>query len=91
MNARLSPEAWTFLGVCVTAVCGLLGGLIVAVRGGRSENSADHALVREALHTLQDEVSAGRADVRDLRSDVKDIGRLVDGHIEWHLDQKGDT
>ena len=63
-------EAWAAI---VVALIGLVGGIItVLLQKTRNENKSDHAYVVTRLE--------------ELHSDVKDVGKKVDNHISWHLD-----
>lgn len=65
-------EAWAGI---VVALIGLVGGVItVLLQKTRNENKSDHAYVVTRLE--------------ELHSDVKDVGKKVDNHISWHLDNK---
>jgi len=65
-------EAWAAV---VVALIGLVGGVItVLLQKTRNENKSDHAYVVTRLE--------------ELHSDVKDVGKKVDNHISWHLDNK---
>jgi len=65
-------EAWAAI---VVALIGLVGGIItVLLQKTRNENKSDHAYVVTRLE--------------ELHSDVKDVGKKVDNHISWHLDNK---
>lgn len=65
-------EAWATI---VVALIGLVGGIItVLLQKTRNENKSDHAYVVTRLE--------------ELHSDVKDVGKKVDNHISWHLDNK---
>ena len=65
-------EAWAAI---VVALIGLVGGVItVLLQKTRNENKNDHAYVVTRLE--------------ELHSDVKDVGKKVDNHISWHLDNK---
>ena len=65
-------EAWAAI---VVALIGLVGGIItILLQKTRNENKSDHAYVVTRLE--------------ELHSDVKDVGKKVDNHISWHLDNK---
>lgn len=65
-------EAWAAI---VVALIGLVGGIItVLLQKTRNENKSDHAYVVTRLEELHD--------------DVKEVGKKVDNHISWHLDNK---
>lgn len=65
-------EAWAAI---VVALIGLVGGIItVLLQKTRNENKNDHAYVVTRLEELHD--------------DVKEVGKKVDNHISWHLDNK---
>jgi uncharacterized membrane-anchored protein YhcB (DUF1043 family) len=65
-------EAWAAI---IVALIGLVGGIItVLLQKTRNENKNDHAYVVTRLE--------------ELHEDVKDVGKKVDNHISWHLDNK---
>lgn len=65
-------EAWAAI---IVALIGLVGGIItVLLQKTRNENKNDHAYVVTRLEELHD--------------DVKEVGKKVDNHISWHLDNK---
>lgn len=65
-------EAWAAI---IVALIGLVGGVItVLLQKTRNENKNDHAYVVTRLE--------------ELHEDVKDVGKKVDNHISWHLDNK---
>jgi Ser-tRNA(Ala) deacylase AlaX len=65
-------EAWASI---VVAVIGLVGsGLALQFQKLKKENRNDHGLVIRAITEVQD--------------DVREVGKKVDGHIDWHLKEK---
>jgi hypothetical protein len=65
-------EAWASI---VVAVIGLVGsGLAFQFQKLKKENRNDHNLVIRAITEVQD--------------DVREVGKKVDGHIDWHLKEK---
>lgn len=84
----MTPESWTFAGVCVTAVCGLIGVVLIAVTKTRAENRADHARVHSALERLDGTVAGLKSDVGELRGDVHDVRDEQRQHMRWHLDHQ---
>lgn len=84
----MSPEAWTFAGVCVTAFTGLAGANLIAARKTRTENRDDHARVRSTLERLDGTVAGLGEDVRELRGDVHDVRDEQRQHLRWHLDHQ---
>jgi hypothetical protein len=65
-------EAWASI---VVAVIGLVGsGLALQFQKLKKENRNDHGLVIRAITEVQD--------------DVREVGKKLDGHIDWHLKEK---
>jgi hypothetical protein len=65
-------EAWASI---VVAVIGLVGsGLALQFQRLKKENRNDHDLVIRAITEVQD--------------DVREVGKKLDGHIDWHLKEK---
>jgi hypothetical protein len=65
-------EAWASI---VVAVIGLVGsGLALQFQKLKKENRNDHDLVIRAITEVQD--------------DVREVGKKLDGHIDWHLKEK---
>lgn len=56
----------------VVAVIGVVGSVLMWFLSRlRKENRKDHDYVKDALETLHE--------------DVKEVGRKIDNHIDWHL------
>lgn len=62
-------DAWASI---IVAIIGVLGSILMFFMSKlRKENKEDHNYVREALEILHD--------------DVKEVGKKIDNHIDWHL------
>lgn len=56
----------------VVALIGVVGSVLMWFLSRlRKENKEDHGYVKNALETLHE--------------DVKEVGRKIDNHIDWHL------
>lgn len=65
-------EAWASI---VVAIIGMVGSVLAfQFQKLKKENRTDHNLVIRAITEVQD--------------DVREVGRKVDNHIDWHLDEK---
>jgi len=65
----------TALSAIIVALITTMGTVLVALFNVlRKENRQDHNIVRDKLE--------------ELRQDVKDVDDKLDGHINWHLDDK---
>jgi len=65
----------TALSAIIVALITTMGTVLVALFNVlRKENRQDHNIVREKIE--------------ELRQDVKDVDDKLDGHINWHLDDK---
>lgn len=65
-------EAWASI---VVAIIGMVGSVLAfQFQKLKKENRNDHNLVIRAITEVQD--------------DVREVGRKVDNHIDWHLDEK---
>ena len=69
----MTPNAWLFLGTCVTAVVGVVGTL-VTVRSSRK------------TATEANEVSKSTAEVANLRSAMEGLAAQLDRVEEWHVE-----
>lgn len=62
-------DAWASI---IVAIIGVLGSfLMFFLTKLRKENREDHNFVRDALENLHE--------------DVKEVGKKIDNHIDWHL------
>jgi homoserine dehydrogenase len=65
-------EAWASI---VVAGIGLVGSILtIQFQKLKKENRNDHGLVIRAITEVQD--------------DVREVGKKLDGHIDWHLKDK---
>jgi hypothetical protein len=65
----------TAFSAIIVALITTMGTVLVALFNVlRKENRQDHNIVRDKLE--------------ELRQDVKDVDDKLDGHINWHLDDK---
>jgi hypothetical protein len=65
-------EAWASI---IVAIIGLAGSaLAIQFQRLKKENRNDHGLVIRAITEVQD--------------DVREVGKKLDGHIDWHLKDK---
>jgi hypothetical protein len=65
-------EAWASI---IVAIIGLVGSaLAIQFQRLKKENRNDHGLVIRAITEVQD--------------DVREVGKKLDGHIDWHLKDK---
>jgi hypothetical protein len=65
-------EAWASI---IVAVIGVVGSILAfQFQKMKKENRADHGLVIRAITEVQD--------------DVREVGKKLDGHIDWHLKDK---
>jgi len=67
----------------VLAVLAVLLGtaLTVLVEKVRKENSKDHASVNNRLGEIHN-------DIKDVRTDVRNVNERLTDHIEWHAERK---
>jgi hypothetical protein len=65
-------EAWASIIVAVIGVAG--SALAIQFQRLKKENRNDHGLVIRAITEVQD--------------DVREVGKKLDGHIDWHLKDK---
>lgn len=65
-------EAWASI---VVAIIGVIGSVLaIQFQKLKRENRNDHGLVIRAITEVQD--------------DVREVGKKLDGHIDWHLKDK---
>jgi hypothetical protein len=65
----------TAFSAIIVALITTMGTVLVTLFNVlRKENRQDHNIVRDKLE--------------ELRQDVKDVDDKLDGHINWHLDDK---
>jgi hypothetical protein len=65
-------EAWASI---IVAVIGVVGSILAfQFQKMKKENRSDHGLVIRAITEVQD--------------DVREVGKKLDGHIDWHLKDK---
>lgn len=65
-------EAWASI---VVAIIGVVGSILAfQFQKLKKENRNDHGLVIRAITEVQD--------------DVREVGKKLDGHIDWHLKDK---
>lgn len=65
----------TALASIAVAAIATIGSIIVTlIQQFRKENRKDHASVIDAI--------------TELHSDIKDVDKKLDGHIDWHLKTK---
>jgi hypothetical protein len=65
-------EAWASI---VVAIIGVVGSILAfQFQKLKKENRDDHGLVIRAITEVQD--------------DVREVGKKLDGHIDWHLKDK---
>jgi hypothetical protein len=57
--------------IVVAVIAGVFSILVTLIQKTRKENKDDHNMV---YHSIQ-----------DLKSDVRNVGDKLDGHIDWHL------
>ena len=57
--------------IIVALVAGIFSVLVTLIQKTRKENKNDHNMVYDSL--------------LELKSDVKEVGNKLDGHIDWHL------
>jgi hypothetical protein len=60
--------------IIVALVAGIFSVLVTLIQKTRKENKNDHNMVYDSL--------------LELKSDVKEVGTKLDGHIDWHLKDK---
>jgi hypothetical protein len=60
--------------IVVALVAGIFSVLVTLIQKTRKENKNDHNMVYDSL--------------LELKSDVKEVGTKLDGHIDWHLKSK---
>ena len=60
--------------IIVALVAGIFSVLVTLIQKTRKENKHDHNMVYDSL--------------LELKSDVKEVGNKLDGHIDWHLKTK---
>jgi len=60
--------------IIVALVAGIFSVLVTLIQKTRKENKNDHNMVYDAL--------------LEIKSDVKEVGTKLDGHIDWHLKTK---
>lgn len=65
-------EAWASIVVAIIGVVGTVLG--IQFQKMKKENRTDHGNVMHAIHRVQD--------------DIKDMGKKLDNHIDWHLKDK---
>lgn len=65
-------EAWASILVAIIGVVGSI--LAIQFQKLKKENRTDHGLVIRAITEVQD--------------DVREVGKKLDGHIDWHLKDK---
>ena len=65
-------EAWASI---IVAIIGVVGSILAfQFQKLKKENRNDHGLVIRAITEVQD--------------DVREVGKKLDGHIDWHLKDK---
>ena len=65
-------EAWASI---IVAIIGVVGSILAfQFQKMKKENRNDHGLVIRAINEVQD--------------DVREVGKKLDGHIDWHLKDK---
>jgi hypothetical protein len=57
--------------VIAALVTGVFSVLVTLIQKTRKENKQDHNMVYESLQNLHD--------------DVRNVGKKLDNHIDWHL------
>jgi hypothetical protein len=60
--------------IIVALVAGIFSVLVTLIQKTRKENKNDHNMVYDSL--------------LEIKSDVKEVGNKLDGHIDWHLKSK---
>jgi hypothetical protein len=60
--------------IVVALVAGIFSVLVTLIQKTRKENKNDHNMVYDSI--------------LELKSDVKEVGNKLDGHIDWHLKKK---
>jgi hypothetical protein len=60
--------------IIVALVAGIFSVLVTLIQKTRKENKNDHNMVYDSI--------------LELKSDVKEVGNKLDGHIDWHLKKK---
>jgi hypothetical protein len=60
--------------IIVALVAGIFSVLVTLIQKTRKENKNDHNMVYDSI--------------LELKSDVKEVGNKLDGHIDWHLKEK---
>jgi hypothetical protein len=60
--------------IIVALVAGIFSVLVTLIQKTRKENKNDHNMVYYSI--------------LELKSDVKEVGNKLDGHIDWHLKKK---
>jgi predicted PurR-regulated permease PerM len=82
--------------VLVPVVVAIIAGPIVAViRRLDSNNTSQHAKSMQALEAIQGTIQDVKSnvelvqfDIRIVQSDVKGMDSRLNGHIDWHMQQK---
>jgi hypothetical protein len=57
--------------IVVAVIAGVFSILVTLIQKTRKENKDDHNTVYNSI--------------QDLKSDVRNVGDKLDGHIDWHL------
>jgi len=71
--------------IAVAGVAALIAVLAALVERGGRQNSREHGMVIEHMSSMERNLSS-RMDRTD--DHIDRLAEKVDGHIDWHLDQK---
>ena len=60
--------------ILAACVTGVFSVIVALIQKTRKENKQDHSIVIDSINNLH--------------SDVRNVSKKLDGHIEWHLKDK---